>query len=264
MKSEVSWDELHSAIEVNPHKSSLGLGAASSSLSTLPEDKALQWLPGWTEDHSASLPDCVSLSLWIRDPLYRSATQSVRGLMEMEEASFLLNNIDIAWKEQHGRVHGWVRKHLEEDLRARSSGAPAPIDAWELVRNQKRHAQLVDYICTMRKFRVGLWWPEQKLVTTIPAQPFTDTLVNIQCQTNRVLVGPDGFWTPLSSWPTLLIRSDMEWFIPACVTFGNQTVSQIVEQLQTIKPGVYKGNRNSLWTRLNYERSIKIYSDLVA
>jgi hypothetical protein len=263
-KSEVSWSEINAAIQVNPYRANLGGGAATSSLTSLPDDTPLSWLPGWSEDHSAPIPDCISLALWLRDPLYRSATESVRGLMEMEEASFLLNNIDIAWKAQNGRVHGWVRKHLEEDLRARSGGAAALVDSWDLVRQQKRQAQLVDYICTMRNFRVGLWWPEQRAVTNIPAQPNVETLVLIHCETNRVLIGST-IELPLNQWSTIITKADMEWFIPACASsIGASTVPQIVEQLQSIKSGIYKGNRNTLWKQLQFEKAIRTVSSPVA
>jgi hypothetical protein len=76
----------------------------------------LPWLPDFTEDTTFVISDAVSLALWIRDPLFRTATPSVRRAMEKEEAAFLLHSSEVAWKEKGGKARGWVRKHLEEDL----------------------------------------------------------------------------------------------------------------------------------------------------
>ena len=254
----VSWSTLKAAIAANPNKSvALGGGPATSSLTSLPSDSPVTWLPGWSEDPTAIL-DSISLALWIHDPMYRSATESVKGLMEMEEAAALLHDIETAWKD-NGRGHGWVRKHLEEDLRARAGGAPATPDTWNLVRQQKRQAQLVDYVCTLRKIRVGLWWPEQRTVTNIPALYTADPIVMIQCETNRVLIG-DAPTLPVKNWPALVMKADMEWFVPPCApSIGATTVAQIIESLQAIKPGSYKGSRNHLWKLLQFERTISGY-----
>jgi len=196
------------------------------------------------------------VSLWFRDPLYRSATDSVRSLMEMEEAATLLHSIDDAWKVHSGR---WVRKHLEEELRSRAAGAaPAP-DAWDAVRQQKRVAQLVDYVCVQRGFRLALWSTDknQKTVTTIPAQANTDFLLMIMADTNRALLGPGNQKLPLTDFPATILKADAEWVLPACApSLGATTVASIIEQLQTICPGTYKGNRTILWKLLQYERAI--------
>ena len=213
----------------------------------------MQWLPGWSEDQSILVQDAIALSLWIREPLYRTATESVRGLMEMEEATSLLNMIDTA-----GRGHGWIRKHLEEDLRARGGGAPAVTNFWDLARSQKRAAQLVDYISTVRGFRIGLWWPEMRAVTNIPLLPSIPTLILVNCETCRVLIGPSGFELPDSSWDSTLVLSDMTWFVPpSAPSCGATTVGQITEELESFRPGPHKGNRNQLWRALQYEKACK-------
>ena len=133
-------------------------GAASASIHTMQEEETLEWCPGWTTD-TALILDAISLSLWIREPLYRTAAIPVRKAMEMEEASTLLNEIETAWKANKGR--GWVRKHLEEDLRMRAAGGEPAAD-WDTVRTQRRAAYLVDYIATVRSLRFGLWWSDRK------------------------------------------------------------------------------------------------------
>jgi hypothetical protein len=253
----VSWNELRDAIQSNPHKSTtLGGGAASSSISALPEEIMLPWLPGFSEDPSFSASDCISLLLWIRDPMYRTATEGVRRAMEKEEASSLLHSIDGAWKEHNGKSRGWIRKHLEEDLRLRAGGGDALPDAWEQVRTQKRAGQLVDYICIMRNLRLGLWWPEQKAVSNIPLSGSKSPIIQLNCLTCHVIMGPDGLEIQSELWPAHLMKTDLQWITPACApSIGANTVSQIQEKLQKYTTEA-KGNRAQLWTRLMFETMI--------
>ena len=251
----VPWDQLRAAIEANPsNKAVLGGGAATVSLDTLPDEIALTWLPGWHEDASFTVSDCVCLSLWVRDPMYRTATDSVRRAMEKEEASFLLHAIDSAWKEHNGRARGWCRKHLEEDLRLRAGGGDAAPDAWESVRLQKRAAQLVDYICALRSLRVGLWWPEHATVTNIPLSSESATIVQVSCTSGRILIGPSGYQIPFHAWkPHMATVKDMQWVVPLCApSIGAHTVAQIQEKLEA-KSVTATGNRAQLWTRLQFE-----------
>jgi hypothetical protein len=217
------------------------------------------WLPvtGWTEDTTFTIADVVSLVLWVRDPLYRVASGAVRRAMEMEEASALYGEIDAAWRHHKGR--GWVRKHLEEDLRARAGGAPAAPDAWEGVRRTKRAAQVADYVCSVRGVRVALWWPDQNAVTMVPLSgvPASSGVVQINCTSGHVLMGPSGSirMADATGWPAL-ITSPYVWTQPACApSVGALTVAQIQERLdQVLGPGgTRRGGRAALWTRLLWE-----------
>jgi hypothetical protein len=254
--ASVPWSEIEEAIKANPQRGALlTTVTASSSIASLPADAPLTWLPGWTEDETMVVADPVALSLWIHEPLYRIASASIRRSMEMEEASALIQTSETAWKTHNGRVRGWIRKHLEEDLRLRSGGgAPAP-DAWEAIRTTKRAALLLDYICTMRNLRVSLWYPEQKAVTVVPLTGSTAAAVTqINCLSGRILAGPTGsFQVAAATWPALLDLAktkEITWIPPACApSIGAQTVGQITERIKAM-PGlnVCAGGRASLWS----------------
>ena len=282
--NQVAWAELSAAIQANPQRGlSLGNGMAFSLMAMPDTPTTLEWLTGdWTEDTTFTIPDVVSFVLWVRDPLYRAAAPSLRRAMEVEEAQALLHGSEQAWSDQHGRSRGWVRKHLEEDLRARASGAePAP-DAWEAVRTQRRAALLVDYVCVMRGIRVALWWPG--LVTASPnqlrvaetvAQPLnllpvagsvsiektTVTIIpgnvgpvaQLNAVSGHVLMKADGTMTmEATEWPALVGEAQATWFPAPCApSISSSTVAQIQERLALIDPSADRtGNRATLWTRL--------------
>jgi hypothetical protein len=253
MSKPVSWSDLHEAIQANPNRTTaLGGGAVSASIASLPTEISIPWLPGWSADSDQSL-DIVALSLWISDPLYRAATQGTKAVMEMEEAASLLHQHEKAYKEYTG--HTWVRKHLEEELRARAAGAPAIPDFWSSVRTTKRAASLVDYVCRVRGFRVGLLYSEG--VTNIPLISKEDLVL---VYNNHVLVSSSGFRLSKTLWPDVTIKSDLPWFIPTCVpSVGTTTTAQILERLKALKPGVYKGNRLTLWRLL--QMTLAFYSE---
>lgn len=254
----VPWIQLEEAIRANPNKGvRLREGAASASLAAMPmKEKTLSWLPGWTED-SACVADPIALVLWVFDPLYRTATPSICRGMEMEEASALLHTSEASWKEKNGRVRGWVRKHLEEDLRDRAAGGEPSPDAWVTPRMTKRAALLLDYICMMKSLRIGLWWPEQKTTTVFPMTGLDASIpiVQVNCTTGRILFGPGGFKLKAADWPTLRLTTDIQWTPPlSAPSIGSQTVAQIQERLAILKPGLpNKGSRTALWTYLLYE-----------
>ncbi len=261
--ASVPWGDMSAAIQANPRRS-VGLtvnpSTAAGSIAALPAETSVDWLPGWTEDTTTSIPDIVSFALWIRDPMYRAASTGVRRAMEREEASSLLQASEKAWRDHNGRARGWVRKHLEEDLRARSGGAdPAP-DAWEVARTQRRAALLVDYVCVMRGLRLGLWWPEHHAVTVIGVG---DRVVNLDCTSGRVLMGSAGWVTPAAQWPLLLAAAkEMTWQPSAnAPSPGTATVAQIQEKLMLVQPDALKtGGRLVLWNRLQWvclERSLR-------
>lgn len=264
--ASVSWASLSAAIQMNPQRTcnlvggaGSGKSNASASVGAMPDVESIPWLDGsWSEDTTFTVADVVALVLWIRDPLYRVAVPSLRRAMEMEEAASLLHGSEAAWRADGGagRTRGWVRKHLEEDLRARASGGDPNPNAWDTVRTVKRAAQLVDYICYVRGLRFGLWWPDSKTVTMIPlSSPSTVSVVNLNCLSGRVLVGANGFSMPGSSWPAML-SNGMTWIPPACApSIGAQTVASIHEALIAVQPNALKtGNRAALWNRLLWAR----------
>jgi hypothetical protein len=220
------------------------------------KEKTLSWLPGWSEDASCTVADPVALVLWILDPLYRTATPAIRRGMEMEEAASLLHTSEASWKEKNGRVRGWVRKHLEEDLRDRAAGGEPSPDAWASPSTLKRAALLLDYICIMKSIRVGLWWPEQKVTTVFPMTGLDASIpiVQVNCMTGCILFGPEGFKLKAADWPTLRLSTDIQWTPPlSAPSIGSQTVAQIQERLAILKPGMpNKGSRSALWTYLLY------------
>ena len=241
----VRWDEMEAAIAANTQKHvGIGGGAVTRSVSSLPTEVGLSWLPGWCED-TLTLTDGVALSLWIRDPLYRVATPSLRRSMEMEEAQYLIHQTEVMPK---GR--SWVRKHLEEDLRLRAcGGAPAP-DAWEISMKVRRAALLLDYIFTMRDLRVVLWWPNHKAVSVIPMTG-SNTVTQINCLTGRVLV-KSGSTISWPAWQQLMLTAadDIVWIPPASAPSGGSlTVAQIQDRIKAIG-GQVTGNRQVLWNRL--------------
>jgi hypothetical protein len=256
----VPWEDISEAVLANPTRFTSLIGPVSLSISSLPShEKVLSWLgtPGWTEDTTFVISDAVSLALWIRDPLFRTATTSVRRAMEKEEAAALIHASEAAWKERDGRQRGWVRKHLEEDLRARSAGANPSPDAWETIRTVKRAAQLLDYICVMRSMRLALWWPDHKAFTVIGAG---STLLQVNCSSSRLMLSPEGdYKMAAASWPALASRasaSEMAWIVPAnAPSMGSLTVAQIHEQLAALNPGLprFTGNRQNLWTLLQQQ-----------
>lgn len=260
----ISWSALAEAIKANPQRGARLLGTnttkatASASIAAMPAaEVTLSWLPGWKEDTAFSVSDAVSLFLWISDPLYRVAVAGVRRTMEMEVAGTLLASIEKEWKAKHGRHRGWVRKHLEEDLRGRSSGAdPAP-DFWELVRTNKRAALLLDYVCVVRNFRVALWWPDHKSVTTVPLMGVSPSagVININCESGHVLLSATsvgGWRTSATEWSAVVAAAkELTWIAPMCSpSAGAQTVAQIQEKLTEVgAPSTAGGGKAAMWQR---------------
>jgi len=263
----VPWEDLSEAALANPTRFTSLIGAASLSVTSMPaHDKVLPWSGSFTEDTTFVISDAVSLALWIRDPLFRTATPSIRRAMEKEEAAFLLHSSESAWKEKGGKARGWVRKHLEEELRIRSAGGDPEVDAWESVRTVKRKAQLLDYICVMRSFRLALWWPDHKSVTMIGAGK---EVVQMNCSSSRLMFDTAGhFKMAAAEWPSLVtqanLKSDISWIVPAnAPSSGALTVAQINEQLDALSPGRTRvaGNRANLWTLLQQKI---LYKDIEA
>ena len=256
--ASVSWEDVKTAISANPHCAHrLQKGSASCSVSVLPADTEVPWLPGWSEDATFTVTDPVSFSLWVREPMYRVAAHPIRRSMEMEEAAHLLHTSELAWKQHNGRARGWTRKHLEEDLRARAGGADPLPDAWEAIRTKKRSALLLDYICVVRKMRVALWWPDFKAVTVIPLSgSVAPSVVQLNCLSGRIMLGPTSeFQVACASWPAIAAAAvDITWVPPVSApSIGSHTVAQIHDRIQNILHAenyVRAGARAAVWNRL--------------
>ena len=259
----VGWSALTESIQANPHRGSRLLGvaksaSASASIVAMPTTTTkLTWLPGWMDDADTStlVTDAVAMVLWITDPMYRNAVAGVRRTMEMETAGAMQIAIDKEWRARGGRHRGWVRKHLEEDLRGRSAGAdPAP-DFWELVRTNKRAALLLDYVCVVRGVRIALWWPTQKKVTTVPLSGVSpDTgVININCDSGHVLFSATGWRTESTDWVSTSVEKavDITWTAPLCCpSVGAQTIAQIQERLVSVgAASTAGGGKATMWTR---------------
>ncbi|NDE15077.1 hypothetical protein EBZ80_09125 [bacterium] len=263
--ASVSWEELSAAIAANPGRGArpLNLNSASGSLAALGSDSGgSSPLPGWTEDTTQTVADVVSLVLWVREPMYRSAAAGVRRAMESEEAGALIGLVESAWRAHNGRRRGWVRKHLEEDLRGRAAGADPAGGFWDAVRTTKRTAQLVDYVGLVRGVRVALWWSGAETTTVIPASGVgADAgIVQLACDSARMLVGPSGFrLDDATAWPALLEGSKARWMPPACAaSAGALTVGQITDMLSGIGAVVtVKKSRAALWQRLQWELFVR-------
>ena len=256
----VGWDALNEAIQSNPQRRSriLSVTTASASIAAMPDTEiAVPWISDWKEDTAFSVPDAVSLFLWISDPLYRTAVAGVRRTMEIEVASALLNTSEKEWKARNGRHRGWVRKHLEEDLRSRSAGGDPTPDYWELIRTNKRAALLLDYICVVRGVRVALWWPTHKTVTTVPLSgvPPSAGVININCEAGHILLDPAatcGWRSDASGWAATVAKAlEITWVAPLCSpSAGAQTIAQIQERLVSVgAASTTGGGKAAMWTR---------------
>lgn len=271
----VSWTELSAAIAENPLRmkgcgltSTTGTVSASLAIRALPTPVAagIPWLgvagSGWTEETTFVAADVLSFVLWVQDPMYRAAETGVRRSMEQELATTLVNGVETAWRRHHGKTRGWVRKHLEEDLRARSAGAAATDGFWTAVRTQRRLAHLVDYVAVVRGLRLGLWWPGAKVVSMLPMSGVEPGVgvAQLNAETGRPLLTPAGLplLQPATAWPALVAGArDIKWAPPASISAGgSMTVAQIQERLELIVgAGAPKrtGSRTALWAALHWE-----------
>lgn len=265
--ASVSWEELSGAIAANPGRGArpLNLSSASGSLAAMSTSTdTTSPLPGWTEDTTQTVADVVSLVLWVREPMYRSAAAGVRRAMESEEAGALIGLVESAWRTHNGRRRGWVRKHLEEELRGRAAGADPAGGFWDAARTTKRVAQLVDYVGLVRGVRMALWWAGEGVATVIPASGLgasaSTGIVQLACDSARMLVGPSGFrLEDATAWPALLEKSKVRWMPPACAaSAGALTVGQITDMLSGIGAVVgAKKSRAALWQRLQWELFVR-------
>ena len=237
--NHVEWNDMEQAISENPHK--------HVRPSTIPASDEL------SENPSTMITDPISLSLWIRDPLFRIANASIRNSMKMEETLFMIESTDSAW-DTHGKIRGWVRKHLEEDLRSTT------LCSWDTIRTSKRAALLLDFICFIRDIRVALWF--DTIVTVIPFTDCVWKITHIDCIANTIKLGLGPGPGPQPNF----FDNGIQWIPPACApSIGTQTVSQITQLLKEQGQDNEKGinSKKDLWLkylRFIFQRSISLAS----
>lgn len=249
---------MQAAIRSNPMCNTvLRLSGACTAVENLPvEDACIPWLPaGWSEDATCAIKNAVALALWVHDPLYRTATPAVQCAMEADETTSLLTGCDAAWRAHGGRARGWVRKHLEEELRGHAEFT------WASMRTSRRRAHLLDYICVVKNIRVALWWPDHKSMTVFPvAGGVTNaSIIQLNCASKRVLVGPQGHCMPSRDWPTMTSQvKGFTWTPPPTVS-NSLTVPQLQDALRAADapmPMTKGASRAALWTQLQWHRLV--------
>ncbi len=246
----VSWSDLSSAIQTNPNRTRRPALKQGISIPTL---ASLSWLPSWSEDTTCTVPDVVSFVLWARDPLYRATTASGRRTMEMEEAQALLLTLEASWKSHNGRARGWVRKHIEEDLRGRAGGGEPVADFWSTGREKKRAALLIDYVCIVRNLRVAVWWPASNSVTIFPMTGGQGDVWQLNGDSGRMLVSDRKFNVSAAAASTLLMSGvGISWVPPASVS-STQTMAELTTALAQYGVSCPKGKADA-WRSLQWQR----------
>ena len=251
----VTWTDLSSAIQSNANRA-IGFPKRTVSVTAPTAPQTLSWLPGWTEDTTCTVPDVVSFVLWVQDPMYRATTASGRRSMEMELASSLLLHLDANWKNKNGRVRGWVRKHIEEDLRLRAGGGAPLTDFWTGVREKKRTALLMDYVCIVSGLRISVWWPESTSVTMFPMTGGSGNVAQINGDARRALVGPDSFTVPAASTAAHLMSGvDIAWAPPVSIS-STQTLTELLGELALYGVNTTVKGKSSVWHALQWQRQL--------
>jgi hypothetical protein len=260
-RETVTWADMSAAIQSNANraigfpKRAVAVAVAAAKV-TAPQ--TLSWLPGWTEDTTCTVPDVVSFVLWVQDPMYRATTASGRRSMEMELASSLLLHLDANWKNKNGRVRGWVRKHIEEDLRLRAGGGAPLTDFWTGVREKKRTALLMDYVCIVSGLRITVWWPssESTSVTMFPMTGGSGNVAQINGNAARALVGPDSFTVPAASTAAHLMSGvGIAWAPPVSIS-STQTLTELYGELALYGVNTSTKGKSSVWHALQWQRQL--------
>lgn len=250
VRETVSWSELSAAIQANPNRTRRPALKQGLSIPTL---VALSWLPSWSEDTTCTVPDVVSFALWSRDPMYRATTASGRRTMEMEEAQELLLTLESSWKAHNGRARGWVRKHIEEDLRGRAGGGEPVPEFWTAGHEKKRTALLIDYVCIVRGLRVAVWWPEIKSVTMFPMTGGQGDVWQINGDSGRMLINDRKFnVAPTAAGAILMSGVGITWAPPASIS-STQTLAELTTALTQYGVSVPKGKADA-WRLLQWQR----------
>ena len=239
------------------------------------KDVTVPWMPaGWSENKEHEVTDAVSLVLWIKEPLYRTATQAIRRAMEREETESLLTSIEGAFTTHNGKGRGWIKKHLEEAFSSQKEYKHN--EFWKGVQEEKRLALIMDFVCIVRNLRVALWFPstssdEVSNVTVIPHMcEQRSQIIQLNASTAHLLL--DGKGSPFvggREWPALTMAAKEFTWIPAtsAPSIGSQTVLQIRSRLQALGTAVTavsvtsevkkekekeKETRASLWKRVQW------------
>jgi len=247
----IPWTPLREAIDANEQRR-IGPTSVPETTTTTSTPTPEPRLSGWSE--MSPVADPVALSLWVRELLYRTASPSVRNAMEREEAAALLHESESAWKHFNGKSRGWIRKHLDEDLRVRASSGEITPDVWEQVRVNRRAALFLEYVCFKREFRVALWWDS---TVTVIGPPNT-RIVQLNAATGRMLCTSTGECSvPTTAAWTAQLTS--EWVPPMCApSIGTRTVAQIKDLIEAMSPETFTaGSRTTLWARYLWLQFLK-------
>lgn len=152
----VEWSDLSAAIQQNPLRDHAITSKMAGITEKVQKDIAVPWMPaGWSENKEHEVIDIVSLVLWIKEPMYRTATPAIKRAMEREENESLLTSIESAFTAHNGKARGWIKKHLEEAFSSLKEYKHN--EFWKGVMEEKRMALIMDFVCIVRHLRVGLW-----------------------------------------------------------------------------------------------------------
>jgi hypothetical protein len=249
------------------------------------KDIAVPWMPaGWSENKEHEVTDIVSLVLWIKEPMYRTATPAIKRAMEREEAESLLTSIDSAFTTHNGKARGWIKKHLEEAFSSLKEYKHN--EFWKGVMEEKRMALIMDFVCIVRNLRVGLWIacqsvtkePTEPTDSTKPTDPINEIqgtvtiiphiseqrsqIIQLNATTAHLLLDSKGSpFVDGKEWPALTMTKGFTWEpATSAPSIGSQTVPQIRARLLALgheSPANKKENRATLWKRVQWLELVK-------
>jgi hypothetical protein len=256
------------------------------------KDIAVPWMPaGWSENKEHEVTDIVSLVLWIKEPMYRTATPAIKRAMEREENESLLTSIESAFTAHNGKARGWIKKHLEEAFSSLKEYKHN--EFWKGVMEEKRMALIMDFVCIVRNLRVGLWISGsgsvsgacvtsdsvsgacvtsgstepineiQGTVTIIPhISEQRSQIIQLNATTAHLLLDSKGSpFVDGKEWPALTMTKGFTWEpATSAPSIGSQTVPQIRARLLALgheSPANKKENRATLWKRVQWLELVK-------
>jgi len=281
----VEWSDLSAAIQQNPLRDHAITSKMAGITDKVQKDIAVPWMPaGWSENKEHEVTDIVSLVLWIKEPMYRTATPAIKRAMEREEAESLLTSIDSAFTTHNGKARGWIKKHLEEAFSSLKEYKHN--EFWKGVMEEKRMALIMDFVCIVRNLRVGLWIacqsvtkePTEPTDSTKPTDPINEIqgtvtiiphiseqrsqIIQLNATTAHLLLDSKGSpFVDGKEWPALTMTKGFTWEpATSAPSIGSQTVPQIRARLLALgheSPANKKENRATLWKRVQWLELVK-------
>ena len=290
----VEWSDLSAAIQQNPLRDHAITSKMAGITEKVQKDIAVPWMPaGWSENKEHEVTDIVSLVLWIKEPMYRTATPAIKRAMEREENESLLTSIEGAFTTHNGKARGWIKKHLEEAFSSLKEYKHN--EFWKGVMEEKRMALIMDFVCIVRNLRVGLWIACQSVtsgsgstacvtsdsgdcVTKEPTDPINEIqgtvtiiphiseqrsqIIQLNATTAHLLLDSKGSpFVDGKEWPALTMTKGFTWEpATSAPSIGSQTVPQIRARLLALgheSPANKKENRATLWKRVQWLELVK-------